>query len=96
MAHVHTRIYAQDELIEDFLVALREFPNTTMLDAPVPQHPSMDPPLSELRWKMRMGMSLLDGQLHKYTLVPPLRTRSRPGPHPSIELLPDYEANPAL
>lgn len=93
LAHDHTVVFADTQLIADFIKAVRALPNSSALDYKLPKDVKIeyDPPMTDLRWQMRMGITVVNQQLWNFWLLPPLRTRTRPT-EPAIPVLPTYAA----
>jgi hypothetical protein len=101
LAHTHIVVFADDELIKKFIAAARLLPLGHAVDWKLPDDVKVlhDPPLTDLRWQMRMGISALSSVLNNAIVFPPKRTRKRPGPgegRPGIHLFDNYEPQPPV
>lgn len=97
LAHNHTEVFADTELIGNFIKAARELPTAVTLNYKLPDDvkAEYEPPMTDLRWQMRMGITAVSQQVFNLLVLPPLRTRVRPT-EPSIPVLPTYTPQPPL
>lgn len=101
LAHTHTEVIADEGLIKNFIKAAAELPtgDSTNWKLPDEVKAKFNPPMTDLRWKMRMAISVLSSVLNSYIILPPLRQRQRPGPgegRPDIHVHADYKPQPPI
>lgn len=91
LAHNHTVVFADNELIKGFVKTVDALPLTVGLEWKMPPDTMVDydPPMTNLRWQLRMGITMLSQQLAHFTMLPPLRTHVRPT-EPTIHVPPTY------
>ncbi len=95
LTHTHTEVLADDGLIAQFLADLEDLWPSSVFTGPMPEAATkLNPPMTELRWKLRVGIGALAHVINNYVLLPPLRERQRPGPgegRPDVHIHADYK-----
>lgn len=96
LTHTHTEVLADEELVEQFIRDMSDLWPGSMIGAGIMPKgvENYNPPMTELRWKLRRGIGALAHVLNNYVLLPPLRERRRPGPcegRADVHLHADYK-----